>query len=259
MLAGRGFADSDDAAARKVAIVNETLARRFWNSPQDALGKRLATEPGEWRIVVGVARDLKYSRLTEPARPYLYSAAAQVYRPALVLHARSRAGGTEVLGRLQDHVRALDPDLPVLSARMLAEQARGDLGIFEMAASTLIMFGAMTIALSALGIYGLVSYTVRQSTQEIGIRLAVGASRADVVRRFVGNGVRLAAIGAAIGLAAAGAITQLLANAIGSLGAIDATAVVAATAVVMTIAVGASLVPAWRGSRTDPLTALRRH
>ena len=259
VLAGREFAESDDASSQKVAIVNETLARRFWDSPEGAIGKRLSTAAGEWRTVVGVARDLKYSRLTEPSRPYVYSAAAQAYRSTLVLHARSRAGGTGILDRLQAHVRTLDPDLPILSARMLTEQARGDLGIFEMAASTLIMFGAMTIALSALGIYGLVSYTVKQSTQEIGIRLAVGASRADVVRRFAGSGLRLATIGAAIGLTAAIGITQLVANAIGQLGAIDATSVVIAVATVMTIAIVASVVPAWRGSRTDPLTALRRH
>ena len=259
MKAGREFAESDDASSPQVAIVNETLARRFWDSPEGAIGKRLSTSPGEWRTIVGVARDLKYSRLTEPSRPYVYSAAAQAYRSTFVLHARSRAGGTEVLGRLQDHVRTLDPDLPILSARMLAEQARGDLGTFEMAASVLTMFGAMTIALSALGIYGLVAYTVKQSTQEIGIRLAVGASRADVVRRFAGSGLKLASIGAVVGLAAAIGITQLVANAIGQLGAIDATSVVVATVVVMLIALCASVVPAWRGSRTDPLTALRRH
>jgi len=259
MLAGREFDDGDDAAAPKVAIVNETLARRFWDTPHAAIGKRIATSPGEWRIVVGVARDLKYSRLTEPPRPYVYSAAAQSYRANLVIHARSRAGGTEVLGRLQEHVRAIDPDLPILSARMLADQARGDLGTFEMAASVLIMFGAMTIALSALGIYGLVAYTVRQSTQEIGIRLAVGASRVDVVKRFVGAGLRLAAVGTAIGLAVATALARLVANAIGNLGAIDLNSAAVATAVVMAIALAASVAPAWRGSRTDPLAALRRH
>jgi predicted permease len=259
MLAGREFAEQDDASSQKVAIVNETLARRFWDHPQAAIGKRLATSPGEWRIVVGVARDLKYSRLTEPSRPYVYLAAAQSYRATLVVHARSRAAGSEVLGRLQEHVQALDPDLPILSARMLAEQARGDLGTFEMAASALVMFGAMTIALSALGIYGLVAYTVRQSTQEIGIRLAIGASRADVMRRFVGRGIGLTILGAALGVVAAIGVTQLLANVVGSLAAIDVTSVATATAVVMLIAVGASVVPAWRGSRTDPLTALRRH
>ena len=142
---------------------------------------------------------------------------------------------------------------------MLTEQARGDLGNYEMAASALVMFGAMTIALSALGIYGLVAYTVRQSTQEIGIRLAVGASRMDVVRRFVGRGLGLAGAGMALGLAAAIGITQLLANVIGSVGVLDVRSFVAATALVLTIALGASIVPAWRASRTDPLSALRHH
>lgn len=100
---------------------------------------------------------------------------------------------------------------------------------------------------------------MRQSTQEIGIRLAVGASRLDVVRRFVGRGLGLAGTGAALGLAAAIGITQLLANVIGSVGVLDARSFVAATALVLTIALGASIIPAWRASRTDPLSALRHH
>lgn len=259
MLAGREFEDRDDASVQKVAIVNETMARRFWESPEGAIGKRVAVPAGDWRTIVGVARDLKYSRLTEAPRPYVYLAASQNYRSALVIHARSRAAGTEVLDRLQQHVRSIDPDLPVFSTRMLSEQTRGDLGNYEMAAKALVMFGAMTIALSALGIYGLVAYTVRQRTQEIGIRLAVGASRADVVKSFLGSGLRLAAIGVALGLAAAIGITGLLANVIGSVGTIDLTSFIVATALVMAVALAASFVPSWRGSRIDPLTALRRH
>jgi hypothetical protein len=259
MLAGREFEEADDAAAPKVAIVNETMARRFWDSPEGAIGKRIANSPGDWQTIVGVVRDVKYARLTETPRPYVYLAAVQNYRSEMVIHAKSRATSTDVLDRLQYHIRAIDPDLPILSARMLSEQARGDLGNYEMAASALVMFGAMTIALSALGIYGLVAYTVRQRTQEIGIRLAVGATRADVVKSFLGSGLRLATIGVALGLAAAIGITGLLANVIGSVGTIDVMSFIAATALVMTMAVSASFIPAWRGSRIDPLTALRRH
>jgi macrolide transport system ATP-binding/permease protein len=259
MVAGREFDDGDAAAARKVAIVNETLARRFWDNPQAALGQRIATSAGDWRVIVGVARDIKYSRITEAPRPYLYLPSAQSYGSVVLIHARAKAAGTEILERLQQHVRSIDPDMPIFSPRMLAEQTRGDLGNYEMAASTLVMFGGMTIALAALGIYGLVAYTVSQSTQEIGIRLAVGASRADVVKGFLGRGLRLSGIGVAVGLAAAIAITGLLANVIGSVGTIDAASFIVATAVVMAIALAASFVPSWRGSRIDPLTALRRH
>jgi macrolide transport system ATP-binding/permease protein len=259
MLAGREFEEADDAAAPKVAIVNDTMARRFWDGPEGAIGKRIAHSPGDWQTIVGVVRDVKYARLTETPQPYVYLAAAQNYRSEVIIHARSRATGTEVLERLQYHVRAIDPDLPILSPRMLSEQARGDLGNYEMAASALVMFGAMTIALSALGIYGLVAYTVRQRTQEIGIRLAVGASRIDVVRRFIGRGIGLAGAGTALGLAAAIGITQLLTSVIGSVGVLDVRSFVAATALVLTIALGASIIPAWRASRTDPLSALRHH
>ena len=259
MAAGREFAESDGAAARQVAIVNETMARQFWGAPQAAVGQRIATATGEWRVIIGVARDIKYLRITETPRPYLYLPAAQSYGSAVIVHARATAAGTEILERLQQHVRSIDPDMPILTARMLADQTRGDLGNYEMAANVLVMFGVMTIALAALGIYGLVAYTVRQSTQEIGIRLAVGASQADVVKGFLNRGLRLAGLGVALGLAAAAGITGLLANVIGSVGTIDATSFIAATALVVAIAVAASFIPAWQGSRIDPLTALRRH
>jgi predicted permease len=257
ILAGREFTRRDDREAAPAAIVNETLARRMWQTPESAIGKRLRGGTGEWREVIGVARDVKYARLSEEPRPYVYFPLLQSYLPALTVHARAVDVRSDALQKVRQHVRALDPQIPIVRSVMLAEQARVALSIYQMAAGALVMFGAMTIVLAAIGIYGLVAYTVRQSTQEIGIRMAVGAGRRDVVWTFLRRGAMLAAIGAAAGLVAAAALSGALRSLLYGVGSHDIVAFGSATAVVMAIALAASIVPAWRASKTDPLSALR--
>jgi ABC-type antimicrobial peptide transport system permease subunit len=154
-------------------------------------------------------------------------------------------------------VQALDPNLPILDARMLSEQTRLALSVFEMAAGVLMAFAVVAMILTALGTYGLVSYTAKQSTHEIGIRIAIGANRSDVLRRFLGRGLRLGAIGAACGLVAAIALTRLLATLLYGVSATDTVSFAAASSTVLIIVLGASLIPAWRASRIDPIAALR--
>lgn len=258
MASGREFERRDDEAATPVVIVNETLARRMWQTPENALGKRLKSG-GDWLTIVGVARDVKYARLTEAPRPYFYLPFLQAYTPAITLHIRSTAPSIDVLDLTRKQLQVADPNLPLLSSRLLIDQTRVALSPYELAAGTLVMFGVMTILLSALGIYGLVAYTVQQSTQEIGIRLAIGASRRDVVRQFFTRGVSLSAIGIVLGLAGSFAATRFLAVALYGVGALDAVSFGGATLLVTMIALTASVVPALRASRTDPLVALRRN
>jgi putative ABC transport system permease protein len=156
-------------------------------------------------------------------------------------------------------VRAVDPQMPIARSLTLAAQTRQALSVYQLAAGALTMFGVMTIALAAIGIYGLVAYTVRQSTQEIGIRIAVGAGRADVVLTFLKRGTALAAAGALAGLIAAFAMSRLIGALLYGVSARDAIAFGGGTAVVMAVALVASLVPAWRAAKVDPLAALRRH
>jgi predicted permease len=259
LLAGRDFDRRDDPTAMQIAIVNDTLARRMWHTPETALGRRIKTTGGDWRTIVGVVRDLKYSRLTEEPRPYVYLPFLQSYTPAVTVHVRAAVPPTALLAQVGRHIRALDPNLPILSSRMLTEQIRVALSPYEMAAGTLVMFGLTTIVLAALGIYGLVAYTVQLSTQEIGVRLAVGARRADVVRRFLRHGVGLALVGTIVGLGVAIAAARLVGGVLYGVSPLDGIAFAGATSVVITIALAASFFPAWRASRTDPLTALRRH
>ena len=164
---------------------------------------------------------------------------------------------SSLLDRTRAHIAALDPDLPILDAKPLAEQTRASLAIFEMAAQMLFLFGIAGMALAAMGIYGLVSYTIKQSTHEIGIRMALGAHGLSIVRGFVGRGLRLGAIGAAIGAVSALAVTRLLSSILYGVSSTDGRSFARALGVVLGGVLIATLVPAWRATRTNPLTALR--
>ncbi len=257
LLSGRDFARTDIAAGQPVAIVNETMARRFWGTPEQALGGRVQVGRGPWRTVVGVARDIKYARVTEDPRPHVYLPFEQAYRPSMTLQVRSRDVEPALVSRIRSRVQTLDPNLPILNARMLSEQTRVALSVFVVAANTLMMFGVIAMILTALGTYGLVSYAAKQSTHEIGIRIAIGASRGEVLRRFLTRGLRLGVTGAACGLLASVVVTRLLASLLYGVSATDVISFSSASATVLAIVLGASLIPAWRASRTDPIAALR--
>lgn len=257
LAAGREFARTDDGGGTPVVIVNETLATRMWGSAGNAIGKRLRSGTSPWRTVIGVARDVKYARLSEPPRPFVYYPLLQSYTSVFAIQAKATRDLAYAMRRVRDHVQALDPLIPLVRPITLEQQTRAALSTYQLAAGALSMFGLMTILLAAIGIYGLVAYTVQQSTQEIGIRMAVGASRGDVMWTFLRRGTLLAAAGAGVGLAA----TTLLSGAMGSvlygISARDAIAFSGGTFIVMLIAVLSSLIPAWRASRVDPLSALR--
>jgi macrolide transport system ATP-binding/permease protein len=257
LIAGREFESRDDAAVMPVAIVNETLARRYWGGGTEAIGKRVRVASDEWRTVIGVARDVKYSRVTEAPRPYVYLPFLQMYQPTMMLHARGSAGVAPLIERLRTHVHALDPDLPMFETRLLSDQARATLTIVEMAADGLFIFGAAGMALAAMGIYGLVSYSVKQSTHEIGIRMALGARSVEVVWHFLRRGLRLGGIGVIVGTVSALVLTRLLGSVLYGVSATDPVSFAGAVAVVVGGVVVATVIPAWRAARTPPLKAMR--
>ena len=259
LLAGRGFEDRDDDTAAPVVVVNQTLAQRFWGDAANAVGKRLRVANGSWRTVIGVAADVKYSQINESPRPYFYLPFPQAYRTTMILHTRGTAPDEVLVERARAAVVALDPDLPILSARPLTEEIQGALIFFNLTAAMLFIFGIAGMALAAMGTYGLVSYVVRQSTQEIGIRMALGANRFSVVRGFVGRGLRLGMLGAAIGCVAAVGVGNLLRGVLFGVSATDAASFGQALAVVLGGVAVATIVPAWRAARTSPLGALRHH
>jgi len=257
LIAGRDFIRSDRETSQRVAMINETMARRFWGSPDGALGSRIRVGGGEWRTIVGVARDIKYARVTEQPRPHVYLPVGQNYWSTMAIHVRSRDPEPVLLARLRSTIQTIDPNVPILRATMLRDQTRAALSIFTMAAGSLMTFGVIAMILTALGTYGLVAYTAKQSTHEIGIRIAIGAARPDLLRRFLGRGVKLGAAGAVCGLVLALLIARLLTSLLYGVSPTDVISFTGALALVMTIVLLASLVPAWRASRTDPIAALR--
>jgi predicted permease len=263
ILAGREFEDADDETGAPVAIVNRTLAERFWGGAAAAIGSRLQLEDGQWRTVVAVAADLKYARVNESPRPYIYVPFFQAYRSSMILHARSRTATAsktdEVVARMRRHVTALDADLPIMYAKPMTEQIRGAFIFFNLAAAMVFIFGTAGLGLAALGTYGLVSYAVRQSTHEIGVRLTLGASRRDVLQQFVRRGLKLGVIGAALGTIAAFGAGRLLGSVLYGVSAFDGISFMRALGVVVAAVLIASLVPAWHATRTSPLSALRHH
>jgi predicted permease len=257
LVSGREFEERDDAKAAPVAIVNATLAQRFWGGAAPALGRRVRVAGGDWRTVVGVAADVKYSRINESPRPYLYLPFLQSYRSNMILHTRGAAPVAGLVDQARAQVAALDADLPFLYARPLAERTGTALIFINLAATMLFIFGVAGTVLAALGTYGLVSYIVKQSTHEIGIRMALGATGPAVVRGFLARGLKLGAIGAALGLVAALGVGRLLGSVLFGVSATDGISFARAVAVVLGGVAVATLVPAWRAARTNPLTALR--
>ena len=257
LLAGREFDETDTSSGDGVAIVNETFARRFWGSAKAAIGKRF--DANGWRTIVGVARDMKYARLDESPRPYFYVPFSQAYSAfrGLTLEVRAAEPPAAVMERIRAHVRAIDPEVPIVESGTLAGQMRSAVSIYETVARVLSLIGILATGLVALGIYGLVAYTVTQSAHEIGIRSALGATPRDITRRFAAAGARLGVVGVVLGTIAAFAVTRLMAQLLYGVSATDALSFSTAAALVLAVTLGASLVPAWRASRGSPLRALR--
>ena len=257
LVAGREFEDRDHETATPVVVVNSTLAHTFWGGATNALGKRVRVGDDVWRTVVGVAADVKYLQISEAPRPYVYLPFFQSYRSDMMLHTRGPAPVEALVEQARGFVTAVDPELPILFARPLTELTMGAFLFLNLMATMLLVFGAVGMALAALGTYGLVSYTVKQSTREIGIRIALGASGRSVVRAFFEQGLRLGAIGAALGIVMALGVTRLVGSVLYGVGATDGVSFAQALAVVLGGVTVATIVPAWRSSRIDPLCALR--
>lgn len=258
MAAADRMDDGSDREAARLAALREfgnvTLTRE---ATRLAWGERLRVDGGDWKTVVGVADDLKYFSLNEQPRPYLYVPFAQMYAPFLVLQVRTTDASPAVLEQIRARVQAMDANLSISEPQMMTRYLRMQSGIYYLVAIVFAIFGTIALLLAALGTYGLISYSARQSAHEIGVRIAIGANRSDVMRRFLGNGLRLGAWGAAAGLVIALGLTRLVANLFYGVSPTDPVAFASALGAVLIIVLGASFIPAWRASRTDPIAALR--
>ena len=240
-----------------MVVVNRTLADRFWGSAGGAIGRRIRIGDEEPRTVVGVADDVKYLTINESPRPYFYLPFLQAYRPDMAVHVRVHGSVDAAAKRARELVAALDPNLPVEYARPLGERLKGATIFYRLAAAMLSLFGIAGMVLAAMGTYGLVAYTVKQHTHEIGIRIALGASGASIVREFLAHGLRLGILGVFIGISGALAGGDLIRSALFGVSATDAASFARALVVVLGGVAIATLAPAWRAARTSPLSALR--
>jgi predicted permease len=257
LIAGRPFEDQDDDTGAPVVIVNNTLAQKFFGGAANAIGRRVRVGTGDRRTVVGVAADVKYSQVNEAPMPYVYLPFFQAFRSSMILHTRGGAPMNVLLDQARARVAALDGELPIIYARPLSQETRGATILLEFMSAILFVFGAAGMMLAGMGIYGLVSYTVKQRTREIGIRMALGASTRSVVSEFLGRGLKLGAVGAIIGIVVALAVSRLLASLLFGVSATDAVSFTRAAAIVFGGVVIATIIPAWRATRTNPLNALR--
>ncbi|MEP7343313.1 MAG: ABC transporter permease [Acidobacteriota bacterium] len=260
LLAGRDLNEQDQEGKTRSVVVNETFASRFFpgaNPNENALGKRFKTSPDRdyWQIV-GVAKDGKYWNIGEEPRPFMWFALGNqlAFNTMLV---RTTVKPETLVGAIRNEIRAMDPNLPVTDVKTLTEHMNLSLFPARAVATLLAAFGLLALALAAIGIYGVMAYSVAQRTREVGIRMALGAQRGDVLRMMLRQGMTLAAIGMGIGLAAAFALTRLLSNLLYGVSATDAVAFAGVSLLLGLVVLAACFIPASKAAKVDPMVALR--
>jgi macrolide transport system ATP-binding/permease protein len=255
MVAGRDFSNQDRAGTPLVVIVNQTMANRFWPG-QEATGHRLRIQ-GQWRIVAGVVRDIKYHRVNEEPQPFLYLPILQAGRADANILVRSELPTAAALSMVRAAAQSLDSKVQPLESGDLEGLLYVSLFANRMAATLASVLGALGMLLAAIGIYGVLSYSVSQRFREIGIRMALGAQSSDILRLVVGQGLRLAAIGAGLGAAFGLATSRAMSSLLFGVSASDPLTF-AAVVCVVTLAGGiAAYIPARRALHVDPMVALR--
>ncbi|HEY7183532.1 MAG TPA: ABC transporter permease [Blastocatellia bacterium] len=256
LLEGREFSDTDQAQSTPVAIVNETMARRYWGG-QSPVGRRLRRGTGVWSAVIGVARDVKYFGPAEPAHPWIYYPHAQEYYSMMTLIARTTGDPWQALAGVRGAVRSLDSTLPVFDEKTLATHCGAALFLDRIVVTFLSAFGLLALSLAAVGLYGVMAYSVSQRTREIGIRMALGARTGDALKQVIRQGMILTLIGVVIGLSAATALTRLMKSLLVGVSATDALTFTLVSLSLAAVALLACYLPARRAAKVDPMVALR--
>ncbi len=255
VVSGREFTIADNETSQPVAVVNQTMVDRFWRG-ENPVGKRLQVQD-RWLLVVGVAKNSKYDSLLEPAKPFFYEPLRQGTPGGSIFQIRTRLDKTAMANLLAREVKGMDDNLAPGEIITMREQVDRKGWSQRAAVSLLGIFGGLALLLSAIGLYGVMSYAVSQSTRELGLRMALGASAADLLRIVVAKGMGMMLTGVAVGAALALMLTRLMGDMLYKVGPRDPAAFAWAFLVMTVAACAASWVPAFRATRTDPVRALR--
>lgn len=259
LLKGRTFTDYDGPDAPRVVVINETMARRYWPD-EDPVGKRIGNRnPSQpnWREIVGVVRNVKFFGLDQEQPPAMYFPHAQLPSRSMILALRTRLDATGVLDGLRTQVGTLDRNLAIANVATMDQLVADAVSQPRLLLSLILLFASVALLLAAVGIYGVMAYSVSERTHEIGIRMALGARYADVLKLVLRDGMALVLVGLALGLGASFALTRLLSKQLFGVTATDPGTFAAVTVGLALVALAACSVPARRAARVDPMVALR--
>jgi predicted permease len=255
---GRLLTDYDDEHAPLVAVINETMARTYWPN-EDPLGKRLKLSPRapSWTTVVGVVTDARTETLTSAESPVVYASMYQRSAKHMAIFLRGQLQPAAVTREVREQVQAVNSALPVFGAATLEETVAASLAMRRFSMELIALFAITALLLAALGIYGVISYTVSERTHEFGVRLALGANGSEVARLVLRQGITLALAGACVGLAGALVVSHVMSGLLYDVSPTDPLSFGAVTAVLTAVALAACFIPVRRAIRVDPIVALR--
>jgi len=257
LLQGRDFADNDDANGAMVAVVNQAAAQTFWPG-QDPIGKHLHFLGETWDVtVVGEVNTVKYQTLGEPAQAIVYMPLKQHYAPAVTIYARTKGDPARALGSVRSAVQSLAPTIPIVRLQTVGEVLVQSLTAPRLGAQLLGTFGLLALVLAAIGTYGVMSYSVTQRRQEIGVRMALGAQRRDVLRLIMSNGLAMVLAGVAVGLGLAALLSRTMSALLFGIGLFDAPSFLITASLLVLVAMAACSIPARTAMRVNPIVALR--
>ena len=260
LIQGRNISDQDGGESPRVAVVSRSMAARFWSNGS-AIGRRIkiggpsSVEP--WTTIVGVVEDVKQNWWDAELRPVIYRSYLQAPRRSMTFAIRASFDLRSMAPSLRDVGRAVDPNVAIVSLTTLESEISDSLAPIRILGILMVLFGAISIALSALGIYGLLAHSVAQRTHEFGVRMALGAQRGDVLRLVLGQSWKLCAVGLAFGLPAAYLLVRVIESALYGVIVFDAIIFIILAASLAAVALLAAYLPARRATRVDPMLALR--
>jgi putative ABC transport system permease protein len=267
VVSGRGIEETDTSDTQLIALINEEMARRYWPG-RDPIGGRFkiggnAQRP--WVTVVGVVKAVRHNGVATVVKEKFYVPHTQWHRSlgnanlirSMTLVVKSDGDPASLTAAVREKVRGIDPNLPVADVRTMDEVVGAALSTPRFTSVLLSIFAGLALTLSAIGIYGVLSYLVSRRTREIGIRMAIGAGRAEVMRMVLRSGLMLALIGISAGLVLSFGVTRLLRGLLYGVTAADPWTFAAVAGSLGLVALAASVAPAWRASRVDPVLALK--